>query len=77
MFKITRPVSSQNFNMDTEKTIDLTHLCIEINNTVVFSNHTHTKLPKQKHVISKPKVLSNTMFGISRFRTTDIYHRTE
>ena len=77
MFKIARPISSQNF-METAKTIDLTHLCIEINNTVVFSNHTHTKLPKQKHVISKRKYWqSNTTFRISKFRTTDIYHRTE
>ena len=40
--KIARPDSLQNF-MDTVKTIDLTHLCIQINNTVVFSNHAHIK----------------------------------
>ena len=61
--------------MDIAKTIDLTCMCIQINNTVVFSDHTHTKLiknSKQKHVNSKPKVLSNT-----RFRTTDTHRKTE
>ena len=43
-----------------------------------FVKHTHTKLIKN-NVNSKPKLLStcNTMFRISRFRTTDIYCRTE
>ena len=45
--KIARPDSSQNF-MNTAKTIDLTHLCIEINNTVVFFfNHSCIKLIKK------------------------------
>ena len=63
--------------MDTAKIINL---CIQINNTVVFSNHTHikhTEFKNKKHVNSKPKVLSNTMFRISRFRTTDIHRRIE
>ena len=33
--------------MDTVKIIDLTHLRIQINNTVVFFNHTHIKLKKK------------------------------
>ena len=42
--KIARSGFSQNF-MDTAKTKDLTCLCLQINNTVVFfSNHTHIKL---------------------------------
>ena len=49
-FKIARPDSSQNF-MDTVKTICWTCLCIQLNNTVVFSKHTYIKFiksPKQK-----------------------------
>ena len=64
----------------TAKTIDLTCVCIQIKNTVVFSDHTHTKLvknSKQKHVNIKPKVLSNTMLSFSRFRTTDTHRKTE
>ena len=72
MLKIGRPDSSQNF-MDTAKTIDLTRLCIQINNTVVFANHIHIKLikdfKKKNHVNNKSKVLSNTMFRISVCRT--------
>ena len=50
--------------MDTVNIIDLTRLCIQINNTVVISNHTHIKLIKKskKHVNGKQNVLSNTMF---------------
>ena len=50
--------------------------CVFTNNQYsrFFFNYTHIKL-KKKHVNSKPKVLSNTIFGISRFLTTDI-HRT-
>ena len=60
--------------MDTTKTIDLTRLCIQITNTVVFPIiHTSNlkRNPKQKHVNSKPKVLSNTMFRIYIHRRTD------
>ena len=42
-FKIARPDSSQNF-MDTVKITDLTRLCIQKNNIVVFSNDKHVKL---------------------------------
>lgn len=36
---IARPDSSQKF-MDTAKTVDLTYLCMQVNNFVVFfSNH--------------------------------------
>ena len=73
IIKIARPDSSQNF-MNTAKTIDLTHLCIEINNTVVFfqsfTHQTYKEIINKKHVNSKPKVLSNTMSRISLFRTT-------
>ena len=34
--------------MDTVIIIDLARLCIQINNTVVFSNHTHIKLRKKE-----------------------------
>ena len=66
--------------MDTAKIIDLTHLYIQKTNTLVFPIiHTSNfkRNPKQKHVNSKPKVLSNTMFYISRFRTRDIHRRTD
>ena len=83
ILKIARPDSLQNF-MDTAKTIDLTCLCIiciQINNTVVFFqsyiHQTYKEFPNKKHVNSKPKVLSNTMFHIGMFRTTDINCRTE
>ena len=62
--------------MDTAKTIDLTHLYVQITNTVVFPM-IHTEIQNRKHVNSKQKVLSNTMFSISRFQTTDIYRRTD
>ena len=48
-----------------------------------FSKHTYIKLKKEiqnkKHGTcnSKPKVLSNTMFHISRFPTMDIYSKTD
>ena len=45
-FEIDRPESSQNF-MDTAKTVDLTCLCMQINNTAVFFNHTHIKRIKK------------------------------
>ena len=71
-----RPDSSQNF-MDTAKTM----VFIQINNTVVFTNHTLIKLIKKsetkKPVNSKPKVLSNNMFCISRFRTMNSHRKTE
>ena len=41
--KIAGPDSSQNF-MNTAKTIDLTRLCIQKNNTVGFFQYTHMKL---------------------------------
>ena len=56
LLKIARPDSSQNF-MDTVKIIDLTSLCMQINNTAVFSNQKHIKLIKKsatKYVNSKP-----------------------
>ena len=46
LVKIARPDSSQNF-MDMNKTIDLTCLCKQITNAVVFSNHTHIKRIKK------------------------------
>ena len=77
--KITRPDSSQNF-MDTAKTIFLSRLCIQISNTVVFfqlyKHQTYKEIQNKNHVNSKPKVLNNKLFRISRFRTTDIYRRT-
>ena len=68
--------------MDTAKTIDLTRLCIQINKPVVFffqsyTYQTYEEIRDKKHDLSKPKVLSNTMFRISRFRTTDIPRSTE
>ena len=62
--------------MDRAKTIILTSLCIQI----FFQSYTHQtykEIQNKKHVNSKLKVLSNTMFRISRFRTTDIHHRTD
>ena len=62
--------------MDTAKTIDLTRLCIQITKKEVFPIiHTLNlkRHPKPKNVNSKPKVLSTTMFRISRFRTTYIH----
>ena len=66
LFKIARPDSSPNF-MDTVKTINLTRLCKQITNTVDFpiihtSNNKETQ--NKKHVNSKAKVLSNTIFRI-------------
>ena len=52
--------------MDTTKTVDLTRLYMQINNTVVFSDHTHIQLiknPKQNHVNSKPKV--HQVYGVT------------
>ena len=69
--------------MDTAKTIDLTRLCIQINKPVVFFQtytymyQTYEEIRDKKHDLSKPKVLNNTMFRISRFRTTDIPRNTE
>ena len=65
--------------MDTAKTIDLTGLCIQITNAVVFqsyTHHTYKGIQNKKHVNSKSKLLSNTMFHISRLRVTDIHRRT-
>ena len=72
--QIARPDSAQNF-MNTAKKMDLTRLCIEINNTVFFPI-LHTSNFK-KHVNNKPEVLINTMFRILLFRTTDSHRRTE
>ena len=66
--------------MDTAKTIDLARLCIQITNAVVFQSYTHQtykEILNKKHVISNPKVLSNTVFRIPRFRTTDNHRRTD
>ena len=46
LVKLAKPNSSQNL-MDTAKTTDSTCLCMQINNTVVFSNHSHIKLVKK------------------------------
>ena len=51
-FTACGPDPSHNL-MDTGKTVDLTHLCIQINNTVVFPIIRTSNLqsnPKQKHV---------------------------
>ena len=44
-------------------------MCIQVNNTVAFSNHTHTsnykEIQNKIHVNNKPKVLSNAMFRLS------------
>ena len=58
--------------MNTAKTIDLTRLCIQSH-----TRQTYNEMQNKKHVNSKPKEQSNTMFRISRFRTTDIHRRTE
>ena len=67
--------------METAKTNDLTRLCIQINKTVVFfksyTHQTYKEIQNKNHVNSEPKVLSNTMFRILRFWTTDIHRRTE
>ena len=75
LLQIARPDSSQNF-MYTAKTINLIRLCIQINNIVVFSNHTHIKFIK-KSKTENMSTLSNIMFRISWFRTTVIHRRTE
>ena len=65
--KIARSDSSQNF-IDTAKTVDLSRLCLQKTNTVVFESHTYQtykEIQNKKHVNSKPKVLSNTMFRIT------------
>ena len=67
---------SQNF-IYSAKTMNMTSLCIQISNTVVFFNYARIRLmkiskkKKKHHVNSKPKVLSNAMFRITRFRSTD------
>ena len=63
--------------MDTGKTIDMTRLCIQITNTVSFSKHTHIQPLKKSKTKndSKLKVLSDTMFRISQFWTTDMHGR--
>ena len=54
-FKIARPDSSQNF-MNTAKTVDLTRLYMQINNTIVFfSNHTHTHIKLIKKSKTNPR----------------------
>ena len=82
LLKIARPDSLQNF-MDTPKTICFARLCIQITKLNSSLIHIHTSTYKEnqikKHVNSKPKVLSvsNTMFRMSWFRTTDIHRRTD
>ena len=69
--------------MDTAKTMDLTCLCLQINNTVVFfSNHTHIKLIKKfkaetMSTESPPSLWHNATFRVSQYRTKDIHCRTE
>ena len=66
--------------MDMAKTLDLTCLCVQITNTVVFQSYTHQtykEFQNKKHVNSKLKVLSNTMFLISGFWTMDIHRRAD
>ena len=58
--KIARSNLSQNFT-DTAKTMDLTCLCLQINNTVVFFfqssiHQTYKEIQGRKHLHSKPKV---------------------
>ena len=51
--------------MDTAKTIDLTRLCIQITNTVVFSqsytHQTYKEIQNKKQVNSKTKVLNDLL----------------
>ena len=67
--------------MITAKTIDWTRLCIQITNTVfffqIYTHQTYKEIQRKKYANSKQKVLSNTMFCISRFRTTDIHRRID
>lgn len=76
--KIARPDSLHNF-IDTAKTINFdSFVYIQINNRVFFPNHTHQtykEIQIKKHVNSKPKVPSNTVFHISRFWTMDIHSK--
>ena len=66
--------------MDTAKTMDLTCLCLQINNTVVFfqsyTHQTYKEIQSRNHVHSKPKV-HQVIFGVSKYRTKDIHCRTE
>ena len=69
--------------MDMAKTMDLTRLCKQINNTVVFfqsyTEHTYKEIQRKNHANSKPKV--HQVCGVTpcflRFRTLDIYRRTD
>ena len=66
--------------MDMVTAIGLTRFCIQITNTVVLPIiHTskYKEIQNKKHVNSKPKVLSNTMFHISGFRYTDIVEQAD
>ena len=42
-----------------------------------YTRQTCKETQNKKHVNIKPKVLSNTMFRISRFLTTDIHRKTD
>ena len=55
--------------MDTAKTAHF--------DSFVYTNNHFKEIKNKKHVNSKPKVLSNTMLRISRFRSTDIHRRTD
>ena len=43
----------------------------------LYTHQTYREVQNKKKLNSKLKVLSNTIFRISRFRTTDIHRRTE
>ena len=49
----------------------------ELENVPLYTHQTYKEIQNKKHVNSKPKVLSNTMFHIPGFWTTDIHCRTE
>ena len=42
-----------------------------------YTLQTYKEIQNKKPVNSKPKLLSNTMFRISLFQTTDVHRRTE
>ena len=67
--------------MDTAKAMDLTCLCLQINNTVGFffqsyTHRTYKEIQSRNHVHSKPKV-HQVIFRVSQYRTKDIHCRTE
>ena len=68
--------------------MDLTCLCLQINNTVVFSNQTHIKLIKKfkgetmatvnpKYTKSTLSLWSNTILRVSHYRIKDVNLRTK